>query len=111
MAEKKTLQEVLPDCELMTVAGCIARLGWTTEREPSDSEGTGAITCRCGATVKVGGWVGPEHAWCPACGAGMQNMTGLLPAGSASASHIDYDAVLLPEDGAVWIPENVWGFR
>lgn len=108
---KMTLQELLPDCELLTVAACIARLGWTTEHPPSDERGTGTITCACGSTVKVGGWFGTEHAWCPSCGAGMQDMTGMLPAGRSSASHIDYDKVTLPEDGAVWIPENVWGFR
>jgi len=107
---KKTLQELFPDEKLMTLEECIKALDWKTEYPPNDERGTGKITCSCGETVKVGGWIGPEHAWCPKCHKGMQDVTGILPAGNACVTHIDYNNVEIPEDGRIWIPKNVWGF-
>jgi len=106
---KKRLQELFSNKKLMTVEECIKMLNWKTEYPEGDERGTGKIACDCGETVKIGGWVGPEHAWCPKCHKGMQDVTGLLPAGKSSATHIDYDRVEIPEDGRFWIPENVWG--
>jgi len=106
-----TLQDLFPDKKLMTVEECIKALNWKTEHPEGDERGTGKITCDCGATVKVGGWVGIEHAWCPNCHKGMQDVTGFLPTKhDGVAFHIDHDRVEIPEDGRVWIPENVWGF-
>jgi len=105
----KTLQEVFPEYTLMTVNECIKELEWISENDESSNE-TGPITCSCGTQVKVGGWVGHEHAWCPNCHKGMQNMTGLLPTGNASGGHIDFDKITVPEDGRIWAPKNIWGF-
>jgi len=108
---KKPLQELFPDKKLMTVGECIKALNWKTEYPEGDERGTGKITCDCGETVKMGGWVGAEYAWCPKCHKGMQDVTGILPSKhSGVVLHIDYDKVEIPEDGRVWIPENVWGF-
>ncbi len=110
MTEKQTLQELFPDNKLMTVAECLRKLEWSSEHPADDKRGTGAITCDCGRPVTCGGWIGTEHAHCPDCGKGMQDMTGFLPASSNTAGYINYDNTILPEDGRVWIPKNVWGF-
>lgn len=111
---KKTLQEIFPEHKLMTVAECFAELGWTSEYPEDDERGTGPITCDCGEAVICGGWIGTEYAHCPGCHKGMQDVTGILPHpamanGAGVAQHIDYDNVILPEDGREWIPVNVWG--
>lgn len=106
---KKTLQEICLPRLLLTAHEAIIKLGWlyTVDREtgrPRDP-----CICSCGTQIKTGGWVGVEHAWCPNCGKGMQDVTGLLPAGTNTATHVDYDNVIMPNDGRVWIAENVWG--
>lgn len=106
----KTLQDTFPEFDLMTIEECINELGWETENGPEE-ESTGAITCSCGGEVTCGGWIGPESATCKECYRGMQDMTGLLPGEGSSAWHIDYDNTEIPENGATWIPENVWGWR
>lgn len=109
ISEKKLLKDVLAqDVELMTVSECFEVLDWTSEYGIGDERGTGSITCSCGTPVKTGGWVGPEHAWCPNCHKGMQDVTGLLPKTNSTVVHIDYDNTIIPDDGRVWIPSNVW---
>ena len=110
-SEKKPLQEIFPEFPLMGVWDCIRSLDWKTERGEDDPEGTGPITCSCGSRIKTGGWVGTEHAWCPDCHKGMQDMTGILPAGNASAGCVlGNESVILPEDNRHWTPSNIWGF-
>lgn len=104
----KTLQELFPDKKIMTIKECFVFLGWTSENG-ADSKDTGPITCFCGEKVKTGGWFGTEHAWCPACHSGMQNLLGVLPVSNNSVTLVTPD-VTVPEDGRYWIPENVWGF-
>ena len=109
--EKKTLQALFPAQHLMTVMECLKELGWACENEEGDKRGTGPITCSCGGKVESGGWVGTEHAHCPDCGKGMQDMTGILPAGRSAGGMIDFDTTDVPRDGKIWIAENVWGWK
>jgi hypothetical protein len=94
----------------MTVHECLFWLGWSSEHPEGDDRGTGKITCDCGGTVECGGWIGTEHAHCPNCHKGMQDLTGFLPGKNSTAFSIDFDSVEFPNDGRCWIPENVWGF-
>lgn len=103
----KKLQDAFPDYRLGTIKECLDMLGWQyTETE----ERYDGITCDCGATVKTGGWVATEHAWCPACGKGMQDLTGVLPTGNSTAGFIDHNEYDL-SDHRVWTPNNIWGFK
>lgn len=107
--EKITLQEAFKEYELMTVSECLKQLKWKTEFDINKNGKTGKIICECGEMVKTGGWIGTEHAWCPKCHKGMQDMTCLLPNSNSSATYIDQDKVIIPEDGRVWTPKNIWG--
>ena len=105
----KTLQETFQEYKLMTAKECMDSIGWTTENDETSSD-TGGVSCGCGGTISFGGWMGTEHAWCPECHKGMQNVTGVLPHGKNGAGAIDYKNTVMPDDGRLWIPENVWGF-
>lgn len=112
---KKTLQELFPSYELMTIAECLNYLKWTAEYQDGDERGTGEITCECGGKVKIGGWLGAEYALCQNCEKGMQDLTGMLPHpamkhGAGVVQCIDYDNTIIPEDGRVWTPLRFWGF-
>ena len=104
----KKLQEEFPEYNFYELEECIKELNWDYEEGGDGSYEN--ITCDCGAKVKTGGWVGTEHAWCPECGKGMQSFKGLLPAGHATAGHIEYDDYDL-SDKKIWTPENIWGLE
>jgi hypothetical protein len=106
---KKLLSEAFPSLELMTPWECIDSLGWIAVNS-TGSDNTGPVTCSCGSAVKFGGWFGTEHAWCPDCGKGMQDMTGLLPASQSTVSMVDVDKYEIPSDGKYWTPVNIWGY-
>ncbi|WP_427340905.1 hypothetical protein, partial [Caloranaerobacter sp. DY30410] len=90
-----------------TVKECLDTLGW--EYEQIGEHSFRNIKC-CGKEVKMAGWFGTEHAWCPLCGKGMQDMTGILPASSVTAGMIDVDKYDI-SDGRVWVAENIWRLK
>lgn len=109
--EKKKLQELFPDYELMTFEECFKKLDWQWDK--AKSGGAENIKC-CDEKVTIGGWTGPEHAGCSKCRKGMQDVTGIMPhpamaKGAGVVQHIDYDEVEIPKDGKVWITVNCWG--
>ena len=104
MTNKVRLQELFPDEELKTMRECLDELEWSYD---DTKEGAMNIKC-CEQLVYIGGWVGAEHAHCKVCDKGMQDVTGILPAGNSTAVHIDYDKTEMPEDGRVWITRRFW---
>ena len=109
MKAKITLEEwvrkAIPDATLMTLRDALQHLGWTFT---DTGEACTDIHCSCGAKVKLCGWLGNvDCADCPDCDKGMQDMTGLLPAGQACMGMVDPDEVEIPESGAIWLPQKI----
>jgi hypothetical protein len=114
----------------MSVPECLQHLEWNPENSYNDDNdnddddddnddddnsntntatySTGKIICSCGEVVCVGGWFGIEHAWCPRCHKGMQDLSGFLPEEN-SGFYINPEKVELNVVRR-WIPVNMWRF-
>jgi hypothetical protein len=102
------LKKGIKDAKLYTGYECMAVLDWTPTNYDT-CEGTGPVECSCGGSVLFGGCIGTEHAHCPLCEKGMQDMTGILPVSNTSAIilNIDENDPYL-KSGRVWMPKRFW---
>lgn len=95
--DRPHLQTLFPDIRLYNLKEMLDTLGWEYQET---NEGCNEIKC-CGESVYLGGFVGAEHGYCKKCKKGFQDMTGFIPSGNATVSHIDYDKVQY-DDGRIF---------